>query len=391
MRILLVMDQYDEGNNGTTISAQRFAGALRQNGHEVRVAASGKATEEKYPMPVIHFPPIADTIIKSQGMVLAKANPVTLQEAIAWADVVHFMMPFALSRAGVRIAKEMGKPVTAAFHVQPENITSTLHMGHSKKVNELLYAWFRDDFYNEFTHIHCPSEFIAGQLKEHGYRAKLHVISNGVSEEFVPGKREKEPELCHKFVILTVGRYSEEKRQDVLISAVKKSAHADKIQLILAGQGPKKKSLERRGFFLKNRPIMGFYDTKRLCELMAMSDLYVHPADVEIEAIACLEAVASGLVPVIANSVLSATPQFALDERSLFEAGNAADLAKKIDWWYEHATERRRMGAVYAQSAEKYRLENSIRQAERMFEEAIAEVSAPAGVNVNEKAERKTV
>lgn len=375
MKILLVMDQFDEGNNGTTISARRFAGALKEDGHEVRVAASGKPAEGKYPMPAIRFLPIADSIIKSQGMVLAKANPETLEQAIAWADVVHFMMPFALSRAGLRIAKEMGKPVTAAFHVQPENITSTLHMGHSKKVNELLYDWFRDDFYNQFSHIHCPSNFIANQLKIHGYQAKLHVISNGVSPEFEPVERQKEPELAHKFVILMVGRYSEEKRQDVLIKAVKKSVHSDKIQLILAGQGPKKKSLERKGFFLKNKPIFGFYDTGRLCELMAMSDLYVHAADVEIEAIACLEAIAAGLVPVIADSPLSATPQFALDERSLFKAGNAEDLAKKIDWWYEHAAQRRKMGKVYAESAGKYRLKNSIKLAEEMFEEAIAEAA----------------
>ena len=54
-----------------------------------------------------------------------------------------------------------------------------------------------DDFYNEFTHIHCPSPFIAGQLKEHGYQAKLHIISNGVSDEFYPRVRQKEPELAH--------------------------------------------------------------------------------------------------------------------------------------------------------------------------------------------------
>lgn len=263
--------------------------------------------------------------------------------------------------------------MTAAFHVQPENITSTLHLGHSKKVNELLYQWFRDDFYNQFTHIHCPSSFIAGQLKDHGYQAKLHVISNGVSDQFYPRKKEKEAEFAHKFVILMIGRYSEEKRQDVLIKAVKKSAHADKIQLILAGQGPKEKVLRRLGRSLKNPPVMGFFGTDRLCELMAMSDLYVHAADVEIEAIACLEAVASGLVPVIADSPLSATPQFALDERSLFRAGDPKDLAAHIDWWYEHASVRRQMGAVYAESAEKYRLKNSIHLAEQMFEEAIAE------------------
>ena len=93
MRILLVIDQFDQGNNGTTMSAQRFAKALLEDGNEVRVAASGKPAEGKYPMPEIHFFPLADSIIKSQGMVLAKADPAALQQAIEWADVVHFMMP----------------------------------------------------------------------------------------------------------------------------------------------------------------------------------------------------------------------------------------------------------------------------------------------------------
>ena len=373
MKILLVIDQFDQGNNGTTISARRFAQALAADGNEVRVAATGKPARGKYPMPEIHFLPVADSIIRSQGMVFAKPNRSVLEQAIAWADVVHFMMPFALSRVGLRIAKEMGKPVTAAFHVQPENITSTIHLGKNKKANELLYEWFRDDFYNEFTHIHCPSPFIAGQLKEHGYQAKLHIISNGVSDEFYPRVRQKEPELAHKFVILMIGRYSEEKRQDVLIEAVKRSAHSHRIQLILAGQGPKERSLRWKGRSLRYPPIMGFFDTERLCELMAMSDLYVHAADVEIEAIACLEAVASGLVPVIADSPLSATPQCALDHRSLFEAGNVDDLAERIDWWYEHATARHQMARIYAESANQYRLKNSIRKAEQMFAEEIAE------------------
>ena len=56
----------------------------------------------------------------------------------------------------------------------------------------------------------------------------------------------------------------------------------------MAGQGPKERSLRWQGRSLRYPPIMGFFDTERLCELMAMSDLYVHAADVEIEAIACL-------------------------------------------------------------------------------------------------------
>ena len=90
MKILLVIDQFDQGNNGTTISARRFAQALAADGNEVRVAATGKPARGKYPMPEIHFLPVADSIIRSQGMVFAKPNRSVLEQAIAWADVVHF-------------------------------------------------------------------------------------------------------------------------------------------------------------------------------------------------------------------------------------------------------------------------------------------------------------
>ena len=373
MKILIVIDQYDSGNNGTTISAQRFARGLRERGHEVRVAAAGDPAPDKYVQPAIRFPALADNIIRSQGMVLARADREVLEEAVRWADVVHFMMPFALSRAGLKVAEEQGKPRTAAFHVQPENITSTLKLGRSRLVNSAIYSEFRDDFYNRFTHIHCPSEFIAGQLRRHGYTARLHVISNGVDPCFRPRQREKEPFLQGKFVVLMIGRLSEEKRQDVLIEAVSLSRHSREIQLLLAGQGPKRAVLERLGEKLPNPPVFGFYDTERLCQIMAMSDLYAHTADIEIEAIACLEAVASGLVPVIADSPLSATPQFALDERGLFRAGDPADLAEKLDYWIEHPEERAAMSGRYARSAEQYRLENSILKAEEMFHGAIAE------------------
>ena len=186
MRLLIVVDQFDSGNNGTTISAQRFARALHERGHEVRVAAAGKPTEGKYALPRIHFLPLVDNIIKSQGMCFARPRRATLRAAMEWADVVHFMMPLPLEQVGRKMACQMNKPHTAAFHVQPENITSTLGLRRAKPVNEALYAWFRDSFYNHFTHVHCPSEFIAGQLRAHGYTARLHVISNGVDDCLLP-------------------------------------------------------------------------------------------------------------------------------------------------------------------------------------------------------------
>ena len=107
-------------------------------------------------------------------MCFARPRRATLRAAMEWADVVHFMMPLPLEQVGRKMACQMNKPHTAAFHVQPENITSTLGLRRAKPVNEALYAWFRDSFYNHFTHVHCPSEFIAGQLRAHGYTCLLY-------------------------------------------------------------------------------------------------------------------------------------------------------------------------------------------------------------------------
>ena len=81
----------------------------------------------------------------------------------------------------------------------------------------------------------------------------------------------------------------------------------------------------------------------------------------------------------IANSRKSATPQFALDERSLFPVGDTAALAKKIDWWLEHPAQRLEMEGAYADLAGKYRLADCVRQAEAMFMQAAEECENHAG------------
>ena len=373
MKIVLVIDQFDDANNGTTISARRFAQALQAHGNQVRVIATGKPADYKYAVRQMRFFPIVEHLITSQGMRLAIPNRHVFEKAAAWADVVHFMMPSPLGVMGLKHVEKLGIPHTSAFHCQPENITFTLHLGNSRRVNDFVYNRFRDSFFNRFTHIHCPSNMIAQQLRDHGYTAQLHVISNGISPEYFYEKRPKEPWMEGFFNVLMVGRYAGEKRQDVLIEAAAKCRHAKEIQVILPGKGPLEKKYRRLAEKLPNPIVMDFFEPKRLIELLHMADLYVHTSDAEIEAMSCMEAFACGLVPVIADSPRSATPQFALDERSLFPAGDSDALAERIDYWIEHPQERVEMEHRYADHADQYSLENSILQTEEMFRQAIAE------------------
>lgn len=371
MKIVLVMDQFDENTNGTTVSARRFAKGLEDRGHDVRIVTTGKEGKNRYIVPAKEHGIVA-FFCKKQGMILGKPNKKVLKEAFEGADVIHFLMPFSLARKGKKIADSMNIPSTTAFHVQPENITHNIGMKRLEFLSDAIYYGFRDIFYKKFTEIHCPSNFIAGELKNHGYKSNIHVISNGVSDVFVPKETEKKDMFKDKFTILMIGRYSPEKRQDVLINAIAKSKYNDKIQLVLAGKGPdelKYKKLANEK--LANKALFGFFKQEDLLQIIRMSDLYVHSAEIEIEAISCIEAFACGVVPVISNSKKSATKQFAIDDRSLFKVNDSDDLAKKIDYFIEHPEERKALGEKYAEKANEYRLSQSIIKIEEMFKDGI--------------------
>lgn len=373
MKILIVVDQFDNGNNGTTMSARRFVDALEKRGHTVFIVSTGAKSRNKYVVKQLPLTPIVSHIVHSQGMCFGIPSKKVLTEAISNVDLVHFYLPFGLSVRGLQIAEQLDVPHTAAFHLQPENITYTLGLGTNTKINDKIYSFYRNTFFNRFTHIHCPSQFIANELKSHGYTADLRVISNGIDPMFTYVKSEKTDRLKNKFVITMIGRLSNEKRQDVLIKAIKQSHYADEIQLVLAGKGLNQKKYAELAKDLKNPPIIKFYSTQDLLALLSMTDLYVHAADAEIEAISCIEAFACGIVPIISNSPKSATPQFAIDENSLFVPGDSRDLANKIDYWIGHPKERKELEKVYAQSALAYNIEHSIIKIEEMFEDAIRE------------------
>ena len=380
MKIVLVIDQFDSGNNGTTVTARRFAEQLCRRGHTVTVLACGESSAaigemglNKVGVPEFRLP-VFDRLVKSQGMQFARPVDEAYYQAFRGADIVHFYLPFRFCRRGEEIARQMHIPTVAAFHMQPENVTFSIGMGNWTFLNDFLYGWCYREFYNRFTHIHCPSRFIADQLEKHGYDAKLCVISNGVDDAFVPRPEiSRPPEWEGKFVVLMVGRLSGEKRQDLIIEAAKRSRFREKIQLVFAGKGPKEQEYRRMSEGLANPPVFGFYSQEELVALMNSCDLYIHASDAEIEGISCMEALACGLVPVISDSERSATNQYALDERSLFKAGDAGSLAKKIDYWVSNPEERERMGKEYAHVGDGIRVSACVAQAEAMYRDAIQE------------------
>ncbi|MBD5631642.1 MAG: glycosyltransferase family 4 protein [Clostridia bacterium] len=367
MKIVMVIDLVDLKTNGSVMTALRFVNGLKERGHEVITVAIGADGENDCPVDEKYVPLVTEVSAKNQ-IKFGKFDRDKIKKTFEGADIVHFIFPFNLEKKCKKLADEMGIPNTAAFHVQPENFSYNMHLGHFKPVVDFIYFFFRTYFYKNFQRVHCPSQVIANALKKHKYKAELYVISNGYDKSFIPPVTRTENE---KFEIVMVGRLSPEKNQQVIINAIAKSKHKDNVHLTLLGNGPKKKKLEKSAKKLGVDISFDFLGRDELIKKLQASDLYIHSAKVETEAIACIEAIACGLVPVISDSKLSATPQFAIDERSLFKNNNAPSLAEKIDYWYENKDERLKMSGLYAEEAKKYSLENSIIKAEKMFQDQI--------------------
>jgi glycosyltransferase involved in cell wall biosynthesis len=386
MKILFVIDSFYTTNNGTSISAQRFAGELRKRGHEVKVLCwdtpeyiennltDGDFTTKKFHIPV--FQPLCD----KHDFSFAYNNKNIVHAACDWADIVHVFVPFGIEKEAIDYCNQIGKPVTAAFHIQPENMTSSVSMGKVEWFNELFYRSFCYNIYNRVRHVHVPSQFMGNMIAERGYTAKIHPISNGIQEAFMEagerkanGRKVKGESQKDIFKIMMIGRLSQEKRQDVIINAVKYSKYADRIQLVFAGRGPEYEKYVELGKELKHQPQFVYVGRDELIEHLLETDLYVHASDMESEAISCIEAFSTGLVPVIANSHVSATPQFALDGRSLFMPGDPKDLARAIDYWLDHPKERHEMEEQYRLAGRQYSLEASVTQFEEMLNEEIQE------------------
>ena len=141
-------------------------------------------------------------------------------------------------------------------------------------------------------------------------REKYAVIPNGVDPApfaALPARAEARRALGlppEAFLVVTVGRLSPEKGQDVLLEALAATHIADRsIQAVLVGDGPMRAALEARAAQadLKGRVhFLGLRKDVPTC--LAAADLYVLPSRYEAQGMVVVEAMMAGL-PIVASRV----------------------------------------------------------------------------------------
>lgn len=146
----------------------------------------------------------------------------------------------------------------------------------------------------------APSDFVAGELEREGVE-RVHRVTLGVDlDRFHPRRREYAAETRKSFglpdgpLALYVGRIAREKELDLLLSSWPQVQRRTGMKLVLAGQGPSRRRLQRLPGSDRFIWLPFEADRERLADLMAAADLYVAPCSLETFGLSALEALASG-------------------------------------------------------------------------------------------------
>ena len=379
MKVLFVCNNAYTQGNGLSVSIHNTIRKLREHGVDARLMAIGnpdpKGPQPEFPLAHWKFP-IFEPIIYANGFAYAKIDRKKITEALEWADIVHIQEAMPLENVVVKMARKMGKTLTATFHLYPHNVSANLGLPKHNFVNwPLLHNWKRLVF-NHCTDIQCPTAVVRDYLVKQGFKARLHVISNGIDIPAEPVKATQVP-ADGTVDILCIGRLANEKSQNTLLEAMRYSRHTDQIRLVFAGNGPKAKTYKKMAERLYQQGVLkipasfGFYTHDELHELARKSYLYIHCAWVEVEGLSCLEALREGIVPVIAQGELIGTSFFALGPESLYPVYDSKTLAERIDWWIEHAELRNQMAQRYADYAREFDNDKTIEALIGMFRQAL--------------------
>jgi glycosyltransferase involved in cell wall biosynthesis len=341
LTVLIGADTFLPHVNGAARFAERLAAGLVARGHDVHVMApsvghgnAGTFTEviegesmTMHRLPAYRFLPhdwltfVLPWRSKHYARrVLDEVKP----------DVVHIQSHIVIGRGLAREARKRGIPVIATNHVMAENILdfTTLPDFLDRVLVKLAWADAKRTFALTravTTPTRRAADFLESTIDIHG----VIPISCGIDRTNYTA--DLEPRDANR--ILFVGRLTTEKGIDVILRALAQLAPALNATFDVVGGGDQRRNLEQLAEQLGVAGRVTFHGHASEEELRALytrASVFAIASIAELQSIATMEAMASGLPVVAANAV--ALPHLVHDGENgyLFEPGNVDELAARL-------------------------------------------------------------
>jgi len=328
---MLGSESYYPNVDGGAVAERRLAWGQSALGHKVAIIAPSfkgmvNYSEQDGPTTIYRPKAVQFPLYKEYN---ATVFPYKFIEGVAnkfKPDIIHIHNPYPIGYGLMKWARRNNVPVVGSNHLMPENFFMTV-----RKFNFLYrplktLGWkFITRFYNRCDAVISPSKTAIRLLKEGGLRRPGYPLSNGVDlDRFKPGMDGSYLKKIFGInpadpIILYSGRLGGEKSLDVLIRAFAIVAKKMKVSLVMSGSGPDAgllKDLARSLGLAKRTHFVGFVPDNDFPCLYGIGDLFAIPSTAELQSIVTLEALASGLPVVAADS--NALPELVKKGRNGF-------------------------------------------------------------------------
>jgi glycosyltransferase involved in cell wall biosynthesis len=340
LKVLIGVDTFPPNVNGAAIFSARLAAGLIGRGHDVRVEAPAASRKHGYFMEnhegatfpvwrVYSWRWYPHDWLRFVLPWRSQAHAARILDEFQ-PDVVHIQSHIVVGRGLTRQAQLRGIRVVATNHFMPENLMEHTLLPKFLQRTAARIAWNdAAKTYRLAAAVTSPSRKAADFLEAETDVTDVHAISCGLDASLYTASFEKRTENR----IVFVGRVTAEKHIDVLLRAVTKLDPALDVKLDIVGGGDLMKELTAmtKQLGIEDRvTFIGYVSDEELRATLTESSVFVMPSVAELQSIATMEAMASGLPIVAANAM--ALPHLVHDGENgfLFEPGNADDLAEKL-------------------------------------------------------------
>jgi len=398
MKILIANETYPPNLNGCAMFTQRLAQNLAKEGHDVAVIApAAKFGDEievdKYGVRVYRLRSIPIKMIHPNFRVITKPDiyPAIKKIMLEFEpDIVHIQNHFSLGKACIKAAKKLDIPVMGTNHFMPDNLVQFVPGFIRSTAVKVMWKDFLK-VYNKLDYVTAPSKAAVDMLYDVGYKKEAAIISNGIEVDKFK-KRPVSDKLLKKYrlsknisTFISVGRIEKDKNLDLVLEAFSLFTKKKKGQLILVGVGKNEKEFKRLAKLLKlgNKVVFtGKISDEELEEIHSLADVYVGAGTAELQGIAVMEGMASGLPVLAVNAV--ALPELVEHGANgyLFEL-EVKDLADKMLEIVEDEERLKKMAKRSLEIISKHDKAETIKQFEKVYEEVIAKKKGRVPVAVS--------
>lgn len=226
------------------------------------------------------------------------------------------------------------------------------------------------------------SQYIGTVAREYGVPdERIQVVQNTVPEDLFQIARDRKPhDRSGPLRVLFLARIANEKRLDIALRAVAQLPK-DTVRLDVAGSGPLAGEMKRLVEQLGITDRVTFHghvsERAKVRELIAENDVFTLPTTFEAMSIALLEAMASGLYPVVSD--IPPNREVLGSDEYLFTAGDPSAMAERLKLLAAEPAKVYRARPHLLEIAEGYRIETLYPKLMQAYSEACGRPLCGAG------------